>query len=194
MGISAAMRLSVDSPAGARPAVPLALRGSLATLTLLLLLGIAPPASAADEEHVFSVAPRYATMIAAADGTDDIHGVGLSFGYRYGLTDFWTLLADATYAFFPAEVEHLSFVRVGATYTIDALEWVPWVGLAVGGYVLPDADSRFDGGASVGVGVDYRPQRGWSVGVDVWYHALFTHLDRTPATLTVGLRLSWYLR
>ena len=164
---------------------------ALAAAALAAVVLTLPTAARAGEgEHAFTLAPRYAAMLGP---DEDAHGVGLAFGYAFGLSDFFTLIADAGYAVLPAEVEHLAWVRVGATYTIDAIEWVPWLGLAVGGYLVPDADARFDGGASVGGGIDYRPQRSWSIGADVWYHALFAHLDRIPATLTAGLRVTWYL-
>jgi len=161
-----------------------------AAVLVLIALQSTAPAAAAEDEHALTVGPRYAGVFAT---DEDAHGVGLSLGYRYGLSDFFTLLVDGGYAILPAEVEHLAFVRVGATYTIDALEWVPWLGLAVGGYVAPDPDTRLDGGASVGLGVDYRPQREWSVGLDAWYHALFRQLEEVPAVLTVGVNLTWYL-
>lgn len=173
------------------------MRKPVALIVVVAFLAAVPAdraASAAEGEHSLSVGPRYAGVVAAGGaGGEDAHGIGVAFGYRYGLSDFFSLLADGGYAILPAEVEHLAFVRVGATYTIDALEWVPWLGLAVGGYVAPDPDARLDGGASVGVGLDYRPQRSWSIGLDFWYHALFRHLDQIPAVFTAGLNVSWYL-
>jgi hypothetical protein len=163
---------------------------TIAALLPLSIALLAASARAAQDEHALSLGPRYAGVFTTGD---DAHGVGLAVGYRYGLSDFFTLLVDGGYAVLPAEPEHFAFVRVGATYTIDALEWVPWLGLALGGYVAPNPDARLDGGASAGVGLDYRAQREWSVGVEVWYHALFRQLDTVPAVLTAGLNLTWYL-
>lgn len=160
------------------------------------LCGFLPkPGAASEAEHAFGLVPRYAAVFHTEAGGEDAHGVGLSFGYRYGLTDFWSLTTDATYALLPVRggLEHLGFVRFGTTYTIDALEWVPWIGLGLGAYYLSDAKNAFDGGVSAGVGVDYRPRRTFSAGIDVWYHALFQNLGTIPATLTVGVRLVWYL-
>ena len=149
---------------------------------------------AAEDEHILSAAARYASVVPFAGEGDDRHGLGLSVGYRYGLTDFWGLLTDGAYAFLPygAGVDHLGFLRFGTTYNIDATEWVPWLGLTVGVYALSTLDMPVDGGAAVGAGVDYRPARSYSVGIDFWYHALFLHLEQIPATITIGLRVSWY--
>ena len=164
------------------------------TALLLALLTATAPAAASTGEHAVGFAARYAALFHTAEGAQDGHGVGLAFGYRYGVTEFASILADATYAILPVsgEIEHLGFVRCGATYTIDALAWVPWVGIALGAYYVSDVKASFDGGVSVGVGVDYRPRRTFSAGLDVWYHALFQHLEAIPATLTIGVRLNWY--
>ena len=166
----------------------------LAVLAFVGVLTFALPTRASQGEHALSATASYAGIYADSEGDDDLHGLGLTLGYRYGVSDFFTFVCDISYLPLPwtgGDVAHMGMLRAGMTYTIDALEWVPWLGLQAGLFVGSHGET-FDQGLAAGLGLDYRPRRNWSVGVEAWYHAMFDRFENFPAMLTVGLRGSWY--
>lgn len=156
-------------------------------------LASAPGPSAAEEgEHALVIAPEYAALVGAVDR----HGVGARLGYEYGLTDFWALDVEATWAwhFDDVQPEQVGMALAGIRYNIDAFEWVPYATLLVGGVLfVPDSvDPNGDFAICAGVGVDYRRWRSFAIGVDARYHAFVSNLDEIPAYITAGARVVFY--
>ncbi len=164
---------------------------ALALVSLILLA--VRPVDGAQGEHTWSLLVEYSGLFASSDDETG-HGGGLGAEYRYALNDFVAVGAIARYGVLTgagSDPRHLLSLSATAVYTIDALAWVPWLGLGVGLYGLVPGDSPLDGGAALGVGLDYRRHRRFAVGAEVWLHALFNRFDDLPAVITAGLRLSW---
>jgi hypothetical protein len=58
----------------------------------------------------------------------------------------------------------------GLAYTIDVLEWVPYVALLGGAYHLPGTTAP---GGAFAVGLDYQMSRAFAVGVQGRWHEIF---------------------
>lgn len=88
---------------------------------------------------------------------------------------------------------------IGAGYVIDILQWVPYVGLMVGGYQLGvffdacDAPGASCGGTRLGlsvpIGLDYQVSRNFAVGVQGRYHLLLG--DEVAHILTAFARAEY---
>jgi hypothetical protein len=126
-----------------------------------------------------------------------LHGFGGGLHLTYGISDTLNLLvlADAsvhpatTYKAKPVDGVMLAGGAVGIGYVFDVLQWVPYVGVAAGGYY---AVSPTNSGPRLGLelpfGLDYQFSRSFALGVAGQYRLLL--LD--PAGVTQ--RFSAYLR
>jgi len=141
-----------------------------------------------DDAEVFSVAPTGMVTI------------------RYGLDDFWQIggsLAGGVALSGDHDPGFLGMAHVEVYYFLDVVTWVLW-GVAGVGAVARDAhpdvlagDSSgpvFDASAVVGLGLDYRPAREWSVGAQFRYQFVVTDLDRTAPTAHVALMYTLYFQ
>lgn len=131
-------------------------------------------------------------------------GAGGALHYAYGLTDQWNLAVEASSAVVaaskpqdsepknrPAGVDHLS---VGASYVIDILRWVPYVGVQGGLYRLSGGnlnESLFLPGVSVNAGLDYQFSRSVALGVGARQHLMLGKLETYPSYTMVLLRLEY---
>ena len=95
---------------------------------------------------------------------------------------------------------HYSRKRVdnAVLYNIDVATYVPFVTLGPTLYIsspaLEDQEGRkVDAGARVGIGVDWRRYRTWSIGAEVDIHAFATDLGKYPVYLTSMLRVNYHL-
>ncbi len=98
----------------------------------------------------------------------------------------------------PAFVGHAG---AEAQLFIDVITWVAYAVAGAGALVRDaHADSlseqdpglRIDATAHLGLGLDYRPARDWSVGGVARYQLVLTDLDRTAPTFDVALAYTLY--
>jgi hypothetical protein len=83
---------------------------------------------------------------------------------------------------------------VGAGYVIDILRFVPYIGLLLGGYRLSGGtldSALLLPGAELAVGLDYRLNCHWTIGLAGRQHLLFTKASTYPSYTTVMLRLEY---
>lgn len=102
-------------------------------------------------------------------------GFGGRLHLAYGLTDSFNALVELDFATHPGGKIFAFGGSAGAAYVIDILQWVPYVGLTVGGYDL--ARTTLCGGAgepachdgrfavAVPFGLDYVITREFAIGV-----------------------------
>lgn len=113
------------------------------------------------------------------------HGFGGGLHLTYGLNDMFNLMAevDTTYQLSSGRLLTLSG-SAGASYVIDILEVVPYVGVMAGGYDLAPADGMCGAesqpachnarlGVSLPFGIDYTVTRSFNIGFAGRYHLLF---------------------
>jgi hypothetical protein len=152
----------------------------------LVLAGsaLARSAGAVEREHALGVDVGPAVLVISDKSTPDVGGtVGLH--YSYGLTDAFNFVANAGWSLValgetaqdsstprtrPASLEN---VNAGVAYVLDVLQWVPWISAELGGYALQGGTVdgvKLEAGAAIGLGLDYRLARSWSLGVAVHQH------------------------
>lgn len=169
-------------------------RPTLAALAACLLC--ATPALAEEGEHAIALTPRYAVAVPSGGG-EDLHGVGLGVGWEWGIDDFWGLVAEGSWShhFGSGADLDVALALAGIRYSIDAFEWVPHLDLLVGGALLAPGGGAAEGDFAIagGGGLDWRPARGFSIGIEGRYHAFVTRLDAIPAYVTAGARIVLYL-
>ncbi len=140
-------------------------------------------------------------------GSSGLFGLGGQFGARYDLTEYWAAFADigGSYHFEKVESEELtlpaqivSHVSAGVRYNLDVFTYVPWASLALAGYLdtptTSEGSTNVNAGLKVGLGVDWRLDRFWSVGLYADIHALLTNLDVFPVYSQFGLNLTHHFR
>ncbi len=143
-------------------------RAAITAVMLCLALG-AGPARAAEAESSVVLGARY-HMVHLADRVP-AHLGGVSAGMEWGLSDFWNLQATlsgeggGTAAGVAAAG---GTVGVQIATLIDATQWVPYLAAGLrGGLLATGLDAHLDPDLEIygGGGLDYRPARGWSVGL-----------------------------
>lgn len=121
-------------------------------------------------------------------------------GLRYGLSDFWQLAGQLRGG--PGlgqghAVSGVGHALVEVRYVIDALTWVPYLAAGGGGLIRGPApgstDPRGDLTLHVGLGVEYRPKRRWSLGLAGRVHFLPTSLDRSQGPWEITLSWNLYI-
>jgi len=144
------------------------LRFTLITVALAIAFG-AGPAYSAEAETSVVLGARYHMVDLAARAP--VHLGGITAGMEWGLSDFWNLQATlsgaggGTATGIPAAG---GTVGLQIATLIDATQWVPYIAAGVRGGLLDlDVDTRIDAYFELygGGGVDYRPARGWSIGL-----------------------------
>ena len=119
---------------------------------------------------------------AGVSWNDEFHG-GLGGGVHmaYGMTDAfnWMLEVGGSGHKVCDDCKRLQVLHAasGVAYTLDIIQWVPYLGLLVGGYRwsgAEEASAQYKLGFQGALGFDYRPSRSWAVGVQLRYH---TFLD-----------------
>ncbi len=179
-------------------------RRLLTLFALLPCLLLAPPALAIEDEWSIGAGPALASLPNHENGTI---GLGASAFVRYAFTDALrgaVGLVVAHHLAAPAMDDHpdapaftLFIPRVGVVYAIDILDLIPYLTLDATAYFadaafFPDADRTMAFGMAVGLGLDYRGWRAFSIGGEVAYHALLSDLAEYPAYLTFGLHATWH--
>ena len=97
---------------------------------------------------------------------------GLDLGVSVGLGEWVVLRGALGYGLLledPLKTRQLGRFRVEAAYLIDIVQWVPFLGLGGGLWLVQDpgagVDPRADG--HIVFGIDYLATRAWTVGLDV---------------------------
>ena len=166
------------------------------------------------DEWQLSLGPAYRGIVYDVDPSLALHAPGATFGGWYGLDDFWQLggavhagvafpIGDAAATLEPAP---LAAATVEVRYVLDIVEWVPHVDLAAGvmwsgsGRGQPasagpsgSSDGAFDAIVGVGLGLDYRPARDWSLGLTGRYDFVLSDWDGVSAAYLVTLVYSFYI-
>ena len=139
------------------------------TILFTILTFTAQAATAAAAAAAVVLGARYQMLDLA--GRAPVHLGGLTAGMEWGLSDFWNLQATLTGA---GGGTRLGDAAAGGTVgvqiaaLIDATQWIPYLAAGVRGGILDlGVDAAIDAYVELygGGGLDYRPQRGWSVGL-----------------------------
>jgi hypothetical protein len=161
-------------------------------------------AGAVEREHALGMDVGPAIFVVNDKGSPDI-GATLGLHYTYGLSDAFNIMADAGYSIVALNESGDSNTpqtrpttlwggAAGLSYVFDVLRWVPWAaaeagvlglngGTIVGTRVLPDA--------ILALGLDYRLNRSWAVGVSFRQHFLFTDMGDYPSLTQVFARFEY---
>jgi hypothetical protein len=160
---------------------------SAAALTLAALLA---SSGAAAFERQWHAGASIGYALLADDGS--YPGLGGRFHLAYGVTDAFNALVELDTASHPGG--DLMFVggSAGASYVIDILQWVPYVGLMAGGYDVarlgpcggPGEQQCHTGkfGASVPFGLDYTFSRSFAAGFAGKYTLLLPGAGDSPGS------------
>lgn len=183
--------------------VHVALGAGIAVAAVVLAAGTA---SAVEREHAVGVDVG-GTMLSVADKSSPDVGGGAGLHYTYGITDAFNLVASAGWSLValneklwdPSTTPHtrptnLTMGNVGLAYVLDVLRWVPWGAAELGGYGLQGG--TIDGfkllpGAAIALGLDYRLDRSWSLGVEARQHFLFTQMSTYPSLTQLFARFEY---
>ena len=136
---------------------------------IILALSLSAPAGAAEAESSVVLGARYHMVDLA--GRAPAHLGGLTAGMEWGLSDFWNLQATLSGeggGTLAGEAAAGGTVGIQISTLIDATQWVPYLSVGIRGGLLDlGLDAAIDPYLELygGGGVDYRPARGWSVGV-----------------------------
>ncbi|WP_394843461.1 hypothetical protein LZC95_41240 [Pendulispora brunnea] len=141
-----------------------------------------------------------------AENTSLAPGGGGALHYSYGLKDNLNLLVEggtsvlsipATEGFAGASGSRtllLSHAAAGIGYSFDVVQWVPYVGLLGGGYLVhgPASDGVVGAaGAQAALGIDYQVSRSFSVGLALRQHFLLSKISTYPSYTTAFLRAEY---
>jgi hypothetical protein len=176
------------------------------SLTAAFAVTLAGGARATEKEHHLG-ADIGGSLLSIQDKSTADLGAGIGAHYAYGLTDQFNFLAELNGSIVAlgsqgdSSTPHtrpntLETAGVGLSYVLDITQWVPYfgallgAGLMTGGtldspLLLPDA--------VIAVGVDYRLNHDWSLGVAARQHMFVTKLDEYPTytTLTARFEYTW---
>jgi hypothetical protein len=131
------------------------------------------------------------------DGAGYLHGAGAHGAFRYGLDDFWQLGAslEAGVSFGAADPGFIGAAALELHWIVDIVTWVPYLTVSAGALARApsgDAGFRLDALVGIGGGIDYRPERAWSVGLSARAEFPLTDLAQTPVTYVVALSWTTY--
>ena len=156
----------------------------------------APAASAVERQWRMGADIGWA---AVASSEKVFPGWGGGAHLAYGLTDSYDLLMSAglTSHAISASTPNgtIMDVAVGAAYTLDIVQWVPYVGLLVGGYRQSGGglqQANYDLGLQIALGMDYRFSPSWSTGLQVKY-ASFSKEPLSAHYMTTFVRFEYLL-
>jgi len=177
----------------------------VALAVALAFLVLASPARAVEREHAIGVDAGGAIFMVADKSSPDIGG-SAGLHYTYGLSDAFNLVANAGWSLVAlnetlsdpstprTRPTNVTNVDVGVAYVLDVLQWVPWGALEAGGYALQGgtiAGVQVLPGAAIALGLDYRLNRSWAIGVEAREHLLFTDMSTYPSFLQGLVRFEY---
>jgi hypothetical protein len=174
---------------------------ALGGLALLGTLLASSPASAIERQHHLGLSPALGILQVDGKSTSST-GLGGALHYAYGLSDQWNLTVEASSVVValnqtrlpetprnrPAAVDNGA---VGASYVIDILQWVPYIGLQGGVYRLAGGtldEALILPGLAISGGIDYQISRRFAAGIGARQHFMISKLDTYPSYTTVLLR------
>ena len=182
------------------------MRYGVALTLAVAFFALPAPARAVEREHAIGVDAGGAIFMVADKSAPDIGG-SIGLHYTYGLSDAFNLVADAGWSLVAlnevltdptttprTRPTNVTNADVGVAYVLDVLQWVPWGALEIGGYALQGG--TIEGvkalpGAAVAVGLDYRLNRSWSIGIEAREHLLFTEMSTYPSFLQGLVRFQY---
>ena len=156
------------------------MRWTISLAALLASGATAGSAGAVERENALGVDVGPAVLVLADKGAPDV-GATVGLHYTLGLSDAFNFVASAGWSLVaigettPGGPASVTNVNAGVAYVLDVLQWVPWASLELGGYTMQGgaiAGVKLDAGIAIGLGLDYRLDRSWSVGVAVHQHFL----------------------
>lgn len=169
-----------------------------AASSVLVSMMVSAPAGAVERQHHLGAGGGIALLKVDDKSTMSAGGMG-SLHYAYGFSDAFNLVAEGGYSLValgeekgagipatrPAGIGHLG---AGATYVLDVIQWVPYIGLLGTGYTFHGGS--IDGvkgafGATVAVGLDYQLSRSFAFGLAGRQHVVLSALSTYP-TFTEG--------
>lgn len=142
-------------------------RTAIVAAALVFALGVGS-VRAAEAEASVVLGARYHMVDLAARAP--AHLGGITAGMEWGLSDFWNLQATLSGAGGGASGVGAAGGTVGLQIAtlVDATQWIPYLAAGVRGGLLDlGLDAQLDPYLEIygGGGVDFRPRRGWSVGL-----------------------------
>ena len=163
--------------------------------------GVAPSAAAVERQHHLGVGGGIALLNVHDKSTVSVGGSG-RLHYAYGLSDAFNFVAEGAYGIValdedkgqgipatrPATIAH---VGAGATYVLDVIQWVPYIGALGTGYLLNGGSleqPRGIFGVALAVGLDYQISRSLAVGAAARQHFMLTALGTYPSFTEAFLR------
>ncbi len=178
------------------------MRARIAAAVVVSSLALAAPARAVEREQNVGVDLGGAMLVPQGNRTPEIGG-GAGVHWTYGMTDAFNLMAEGASSLLalgtPAAGNPKTLpgwvanANVGVAYVLDVLQWVPYIGLLVGGYAF--AGGNIDGakllpGGAIALGLDYRIRPHFTVGVAVRQHFV-TEVNTYPSFTQAFARLEF---
>jgi hypothetical protein len=166
-------------------------------------VALAPPAAALEHELGAGVDLGGAMLIQNGKSTADLGGAAGIHG-TYGLSDAFNLTLEGAWSLVSTSTPHGSSVPttlpswaanvdLGIVYVLDVIQWVPYAGGFVGGYDFSGGtlrSSRILAGYGLALGLDYRFNPRWLVGVAVRQH-MVTDTGTYPSFTQAFARLEY---
>lgn len=177
---------------------------TLATLGVCMMMTLGGPAHAEEGELVGTFGGGVLLSTHGLNGSTIARIVPYADGgVRYAVSDFWEIGGMARVGGGLGGGQRPELVAqtfFEARFIIDALTWVPFLAAGVGLLIRSDgtraweghAGPQFDATAHLGGGVEYRPERGWSLGLAFRYHATLSDLSRTVGPFDLAITYSFY--
>ena len=174
----------------------------VAVLTVLALTSLPAVSAAIEGELTLGVGPGFTDLPTRGSEGQSGFGGGAFAEYRFDL--FWGVTGGAYHSYQlsrPGDElggQAITSAWLGVIYNLDVATYVPFVTLGPTIFLsspeLEDEKGRkVDAGARLGVGVDWRRYRDWSVGVEIDLHAFATDLGKYPVYLTSMLRVNYHI-
>jgi hypothetical protein len=174
----------------------------VAVLIVLALAALPAVSHAVEGELTLGLGPGFTDLPTHGPDGQPGFGGGLYAEYRFNL--WWGMTGGAYHGYQLSDRanelpgQSITSAWVGVLYNIDVATYVPFVTLGPTLYIsspaLEDQEGRkVDAGARVGIGVDWRRYRTWSIGAEVDIHAFATDLGKYPVYLTSMLRVNYHL-
>ncbi len=176
---------------------------ALALVSVFAVSLATAPANATERQHALGIG--LGLTLLKVDANAVTAGVGTGLTYSYGLTDQFNLVAEGGFARVSfsesqdAKAPHnrptnVSNAGVGVTYVLDVLRWVPYFGVLGAGYVLNGGSmdkAKAVLGGQLALGLDYKIDSSFTVGVAVRQHMLFGAIDTYPSYTTAFVRAEY---
>ena len=170
----------------------------------LISLWLGPHALANAGEWKLNVGLGVANTSSSTTGSEEsiytVTAPTVEVGGVLSLTDFWQIGVAANWGPTfgdPHGTTHTLNVNLEGRFILDALTWVPYLAFGVGGWNREIGNSgtregRLDASVFGGFGIDYRPQRDWSIGFLARGHVLVTDIDATIGPFDAQILGSFY--